>query len=313
MKTTRLALNIMAVFATCLFCSTLVQAQTPRTWVSDGGNDANPCSRSNPCKTFTGAIARTSAGGKITCLDMGEFGPVTIMKSVTIDCRRTRGDILAASTNGIVINASTTDKIILQGMTIDGDGAGGLDGIRFLAGGSLHVEDVAISNMTNGINAGLNQVANAEVYVTNSSMRNNSNVGMFVSNAGGGLITMTIEKTTVENNVYGLIGRNNSRIDARDSAFSGNSIVGVLSEVLSPGAVSIIGVVNCLVTNNGTGLSAGSSAIPGEGNLRVSGTTITFNGIGVTAGNGFVNTFSDNILRDNTSPGAFSLPSLTKN
>lgn len=313
MKTTRLALNMMAVFATCLFCTTLAQAQASRTWVSDSGNDSNPCSKVQPCRTFAGAITKTGADGKITCLDMGQFGPVTIEKPITIDCRRTRGDILSASTSGVVINAMTTDKIILQGLDIDGDGLGGFDGIRFLAGGSLHIEDTTVSNMTNGINVGLNQAANAEVYVINSSMRNNSNVGMFVSNSGAGIINMTIERTTVENNVFGLIGRNNARIAARNSAFSGNSNIGILSEVVTSGPVSIIDVINCVVSGNSTGLSAGNSVAANQGNLRVSGTTISFNGIGVTAGNGNANTLNDNILRDNTTPGAFTLPALTKN
>jgi len=41
------------------------QAQT-RTWVSGVGDDANPCSRTAPCKTFPGAISKTAAGGEIT-------------------------------------------------------------------------------------------------------------------------------------------------------------------------------------------------------------------------------------------------------
>lgn len=315
MKTTRLALNTMAVFAACLFCSTLAQAQASRTWVSDGGNDGNPCSKAQPCRTFAGAIIKTAAGGKITCLDMGEFGAVTITKSLTIDCRRTRGDILASSINGVVINAMSTDKIILQGLDVDGDGAGGLDGIRFLAGGSLHVEETTVSNMTNGINVGLNQAANAEVYVINSYIRNNSNVGMFVSNANAGTINVVVERTTSENNVFGIIGRGGTRMDLRNSVISGNSTTGVLSEVnIAAGPISIINVINCSVTGNGTGLSAGNSAAFGQGNLRVSGTTISFNTTGVTAGsNGVANTFNDNTLRDNVINGAFTMPPLTKN
>jgi hypothetical protein len=314
MKTTRLALNMMAVLAACLFCSTLAQAQATRTWVSGVGDDANPCSRTAPCKTFAGAISKTAAGGEINCLDPAGFGAVTITKSISIDCHQTEGGILAASVNGVVINALTTDKIILRGLDINGaGGAGGLDGVRFLAGGSLHVEDTTINNMTNGINVGLNQAANAEVYVKNTYIRNNSNVGIFVSNSGTGVINMVVERTTSENNVFGMIGRNNSRISARKSVFSGNSTTGVLSEVLTAGPVSVIDVVDCMVTGNGTGLSSGNSAAANQGNLRVSGTNISFNATGVTAGNGTASTFADNILRDNTAAGAFTLPALTKN
>jgi hypothetical protein len=309
-----MALNLMAAFTICLFCSTLAQAQATRTWVSGVGDDVNPCSRTAPCKTFAGAISKTAAGGEINCLDPAGFGAVTITKSISIDCHQTIGGVLAASVNGVIINALTTDKIILRGLDINGaGGAGGLDGIRFLAGGSLHVEDTTINNMTNGINVGLNQAANAEVYVKNSYIRNNSNVGIFVSNAGNGVVNMVVERTTSENNVFGMIGRNNTRIDARNSVFSGNTTTGVLSEVLTAGPVSVINVTNCSVIGNGTGLSSGNSSQANQGNLRVSGTTISFNATGVTAGNGTASTFADNILRDNAAPGAFTLPALTKN
>src|SRR5689334_6064900 len=51
-------------------------AQATRTWVSGVGDDANPCSRTAPCKTFPGAISKTAAGGEINCLDSGGFGVV---------------------------------------------------------------------------------------------------------------------------------------------------------------------------------------------------------------------------------------------
>ncbi len=56
-----------------------------RTWVSGVGDDANPCSGTAPCKTFVGAISKTSTGGQIDALDPGGYGAVTIIKSITID------------------------------------------------------------------------------------------------------------------------------------------------------------------------------------------------------------------------------------
>src|SRR5713101_7632733 len=81
----RLMLNVLAVLVVCLICSTLAQAQATRTWVSGVGDDANPCSRTAPCKTFAGAISKTAAKGEINVLDPGGFGAVTITKSMTID------------------------------------------------------------------------------------------------------------------------------------------------------------------------------------------------------------------------------------
>lgn len=314
MKLTRLAINALVVFTVCLFCASFAQAQATRTWVSGVGDDANPCSRTAPCKTFAGAISKTAAGGEINCLDPGGFGAVTITKSIAIDCHHTLGGILAASTNAVIINALSTDEIILRGLDINGGGgSGGLDGIRFLAGGSLHVEDTVINNMQNGINVGLNSASNAEVYVKNTYIRNNSNVGIFISNAGAGLVQTVIERTTVENNVFGLIARNNGRITTRESVFSGNSTTGILAEVLGAGPTAEINVDSCIVTANGTGLSAGTSAAANQGILRVSNTFISRNATGVTAGNGNAGTFGDNKLQGNTANGAFTLPALGKN
>ena len=46
-----------------LFLAGSASAQATRTWVSGVGDDANPCSRTAPCKTFAGAISKTAALG----------------------------------------------------------------------------------------------------------------------------------------------------------------------------------------------------------------------------------------------------------
>src|SRR6201747_650141 len=98
--------------------------QATRTWVSGVGDDANPCSRTAPCKTFAGAISKTSASGEINCLDPGGFGAVTITKSITIDCRMgpNEGGILSANTNGVSINAGSGDEVVLRGLDIEATG-----------------------------------------------------------------------------------------------------------------------------------------------------------------------------------------------
>src|SRR5512146_1681863 len=94
-----------AIIAACaMLWSAPAAAQATRTWVSGVGDDANPCSRTAPCKTFPGAISKTAAGGEIDCLDPGGFGTVTITKSITIDCRETEGSILASGVTGVVVN-----------------------------------------------------------------------------------------------------------------------------------------------------------------------------------------------------------------
>src|ERR671939_513238 len=103
--------------------------QATRTWVSGVGDDANPCSRTAPCKTFAGAISKTAAKGEINCLDPGGFGGVTITKAIALKCQYTEGGVLVSGTNAIVVNAGTADAVTLKGLDINGIGTG-LNGIR---------------------------------------------------------------------------------------------------------------------------------------------------------------------------------------
>src|SRR6195256_5393177 len=101
------------VLAICLW-SGAAHAQASRTWVSGVGDDANPCSRTAPCKTFAGAISKTAAGGEIDALDPGGFGAVTITKSITIDGGPGAGGILSAGFTGIIINTPGADRITIR-------------------------------------------------------------------------------------------------------------------------------------------------------------------------------------------------------
>src|SRR5437763_13398739 len=97
-------LSVLGCLVALLYAAP-AQAQT-RTWVSGVGNDANPCSRTAPCKTFAGAISKTAAGGEIDALDPGGFGAVTITKAITIDgAAGQAGGILASLTTGVIVNA----------------------------------------------------------------------------------------------------------------------------------------------------------------------------------------------------------------
>src|SRR6202030_243348 len=97
------------------------QAQATRTWVSVVGDDANPCSRTAPCKTFAGAISKTAPAGEINCLDPGGFGALTITKSIAIICEiGTAGVLVSGGTNGINVNAASTDVVLLKGLDFEG-------------------------------------------------------------------------------------------------------------------------------------------------------------------------------------------------
>src|SRR5213082_2516096 len=122
-------LTVLGIF---LLASVMMNAQASRTWVSGVGDDANPCSRTAPCKTFAGAISKTAAGGEIDALDPAGYGAVTITKGITIDGGGGQvASVLVSGTNGIVVQANAqTDVVILRNLRINGIGSG-LNGIRF--------------------------------------------------------------------------------------------------------------------------------------------------------------------------------------
>src|SRR5277367_3948938 len=132
-------------------------AQATRTWVSGLGDDVNPCSRTAPCKTFAGAISKTAAGGEISVLDPGGFGAVTITKAITIDGGGGQvASVLVSGTNGIVVSAGAGHTVTLRNLRINGlagTPTGGLNGVQFLSGAALHIENCFIFGFTqNAIN-----------------------------------------------------------------------------------------------------------------------------------------------------------------
>ena len=138
---TRLALIVVGVLVSALLPASASAAT--RTWVSGVGDDANPCSRTAPCKTLASAISKTDAGGEIDLLDPAGVGSVTITKAITIDANGFQAGVLAAGTNGIVISAAATDDVILRGLNIEGLGSG-LNGVLVLSAHNVQITDTKI-------------------------------------------------------------------------------------------------------------------------------------------------------------------------
>src|SRR3954471_21612954 len=130
MKRKTLTSAILGVLLVALLPAAAAQAQATRTWVSGVGDDANPCSRTAPCKTFAGAISKTAGGGEINVLDPGGFGGVTITKSITISSDHVEAGVLVSGTNAIIVAAGGADQVVLEGLDIEGLGTG-INGVSF--------------------------------------------------------------------------------------------------------------------------------------------------------------------------------------
>lgn len=293
MNKIRLMLNALAVLAVCFLFSSMAQAQATRTWVSGVGDDVNPCSRTAPCKTFAGAISKTAAGGEISVLDPGGFGVVTITKSITIDGGGIVGSILASLSNGVIVNAGINDTVRLRNLSINGAG-NGTNGIRYLAGKTLHVENVTIEGFTsNGIDVNLG--ANNGNLTVKDSYINNCGIAGVRMQTSTGTATASLDRVRLQSCQFGLdVFSGTATIS--NSVVSHNSNIGIVAE-----SASVVNVVGTVVSNNGTGVSGFS----GTALIRLSNTDILNNNIGINVAAGTtVATFQNNRFAGNTTPGA---------
>jgi hypothetical protein len=290
-------------------------AQATRTWVSGVGDDVNPCSRTAPCKTFAGAISKTAAGGEIDCLDPGGFGTLTVTKSITIDCSGTFGSVLnSGGINGFVINDSATASpgtadVILRGVSINGAGTTpGLNGVRFISGRSLVLENVMIQNQKSGNGISFQPAAAAVLHLEDVTITNGAG-GILVQPTGLGSARVSARHLRVHNNTGAGFRADTSGSGSTgilftldDSDFQQNA--NGLQFNGPPAAADVRGVLTRINASNNTGTAIAASA--SRAVLSVRGSTITGNGVGIaTTASAVVNTYSDNVLSGNTVDGVF--------
>jgi hypothetical protein len=301
----RFALTAFAVTAFIALASSSASAQATRTWVSGVGDDANPCSRTAPCKTFAGAISKTADKGEIDALDPGGFGALTITKSVTVEGAGTMASILAAGTNGINVNDSATASpgtIIVSIRNISINGAGtGLVGINITSGKIVNVAGCEIQGFKAGSARGISDtrtLTGGELYVNDTYVHNNGGGGIVVfPTSGTPTLTSTLNNVRVESNGltgpgtgYVIIGAN-IKGHISDSVASKNGTFGISAEggaklsidsckvtfnnsngVDSNGAATVVRISNSVVFGNtGSGLGLSGGAIRSFGNNRLLG------------------------------------------
>jgi hypothetical protein len=311
----RIALLGLALSSLSLVAPGSAHAQATRTWVSGVGDDANPCSRIAPCKTFAGAISKTAPGGEIDALDPGGFGAVTITKSITIDGGGQLASVLVAGTNGIIINAGPADTVTLRNIQVNGvkgTSVPGLNGIRFLSGAALHIENCTIFGFSqNGVDVNLNTASAARVSVTDTVLSNNAG-GLVARNAGAGTVFVTLQRTTfAQNNNVGLEVDGNGAAIVRsfvsDSMFTDNGTA-LLAQGGGAGAAIQVNRSSVLSSVTTGAVSNGPTAF-----ILISNTLIAGNAVALSAtGSGHLQTYQNNSLGGNiSSDGSFTetLPS----
>jgi hypothetical protein len=190
----RLYLQLSILFGALFLAAASLHAQASRTWVSGVGDDANPCSRTAPCKTFAGAISKTAEGGEIDALDPGGYGTLTITKAITIDGGTGSGwaSVLASNVNGFNVNVvggtHVNDAVVIvRNVSFNGisqsPSAAGLSAINYIKAAQLSVENCVFENFgTGGITETL---ATTGVLRVNDCYFDNVNTGILVTTSSG--------------------------------------------------------------------------------------------------------------------------------
>jgi hypothetical protein len=299
-----IVLSAIAVLAILIAAAVPANAQATRTWVSGVGDDANPCSRTAPCKTFAGAISKTAAGGEINVLDPGGFGGVTITKSITISSEGFEAGVLVSGTNAITINAAPTDVVVLRGLDIEGLGTS-LAGIKVLAAGVVHVENCTINHFTqNGIEFVPTSAAasTSQLHVFNTIVRNTTGTGGGIHIKPGTNVTATgnIENTQLRNNSVGLRVEDNSTVSAKNTTAANSAGSGFIA-ASNTGAVVNMNLDGCIATGNLNGIKADLNA---NVTVRIARCTIAgnTNGLVTTSGARIISATGTNANFDTGAP-----------
>ncbi len=299
----RFTINILAIAIFTFAFASFAQAQATRTWVSGVGDDANPCSRTAPCKTFAGAISKTAKDGEISVLDPGGFGAVTITKSITLNGTHGSGfgSILSALTaQAILINitdaADVRKTVRIVALNING-ASSGTDGIRILAATRVSIEDTILDGFTN---RGINDIrggAGNQLFVTDSTIRNTVQSNVVVLPGAGGTISAVIDNCRLEASTSnggasfdGSAAGAAARGTIRNSILVGHSAAGV-----NVGGNAQVSVQSCVLSHNGQGITSGAPAtVVLEGSFITNNTTSI---VGPTQ----VSSAGDNIIMNNNS------------
>jgi Right handed beta helix region len=297
MKTFACIRTVSLGAALVMLSASLAHAQPLRTWVSGVGDDANPCSRTAPCKTWAGAISRTAAGGFIDALDPAGFGTVTIAKSITLDGGGgVIAGVLASASKGIIINNAQA-IVHLRNLSIESSKPGGpypqgIDGIDVVAAAQVHVQKCVIASFGNtAINF---HPASGFLFVSDTQIMNNTAGGIVVATGRA-----TIENLHATGNANAVVVTGNAIATVRNSYAGGNAVG--FAAIVNPAAV--INLESVVASNNTTGVQVNSGAT-----ARISNSTIvsnTTNGL-QNDGVSFLVSLQGNAIAGNPATAAFT-------
>jgi hypothetical protein len=211
---------------------------------------------------------------------------------------------------GIVVNAGPADVVRIRGMTVNQRALE--SGVGFVSGKALHLENSTLINSEpNSFGLQFAPTGAAKLFVSDSHIIDNGSsglaAGISIKPASGVTANVTIERTRINNNFFGIIadgtGGGSIRGVVRDSVVSGNINNGITVASSGVGA-AVLSVENTTVSGNNFGLAASGA----RAGMLVSHSSIVLNNTGLfTSGGGVLLSYGDNRVNGNTTAdGAFT-------
>jgi len=233
-------------------------AAVQRTFVASNGNDINPCSIAQPCRSFATAIDKTLVGGEVIVLDSAGYGVVTIAKSVSIITPPGvyAGISVPAGQTGVLAEGSG-NIVVLRGLTING--TGGSVGVHFTGSGSrLRIENCVVSGLSStGIAM---DAAASELVVTDTIVRDNGGQGISIAADS----TAVLDNVRIEHNgsdgVFVVAVTSLAVVTIRNSVMAYNGQAGAAFTMAAKPAVTRFAIESSAISRNGAdGIYAGGN------------------------------------------------------
>jgi hypothetical protein len=294
---------ISAALLTFALSTNPASALITRTFVSAAGTNSGDCSRPAPCRTLQFAHDQTAANGEIDILDTAGYGALTITKSISIvNPGGVEAGILAsAGGTAVTINAASTDRVSLRGLTLEGANSGQY-GIVLNTAGKLTIVDCVVRDFTNtGII--LQPTGETTFFIANTLVADNGGIGIWVLPQGTGTAAGAIDHVAATGNgnsgiavVGQLTTASTLNVTISNSVAHGNISYGIYAYAASGHAATNATVANSSASSNANGFYAdGISTMRLSANVAAGNTTGVVKAAGAT-----IHSFNNNLFRGNT-------------
>lgn len=269
-------------------------------WVSATGS-GSICSTAAPCGTFQAAI--TAGGTEIHCINSGNYGPVTITQSITIDCGTGNVGSIAVGSGGTGVTINTNAAIVvLRHLSISGNSQSSTGIDAAMISGALIVEDSTVTGFALGSNGITfrNSGGRGLLQISNTRVTNNA-TGISVEPAVNQIASVNLNRVEVSGSTSVGVLLNGGIVAGiiRDSVVAGNGTEGVYSSA-SQVFLTIDG--SAVVANLSGGIRTNSSGAL----VTVTNTTVSGNSIGVISNAGSLVSLGNNTVTGNATNGNFT-------